>query len=791
MHYQKSVYFVNPLYYLIFMTTQTTTKDYTRTFAEVYVTELDYVKKRREKMQLTSESVERESERVDQDIKKQSEKHAAENPTSDKVPSHDVKIKTSAGLVGLAFSGGGIRSATFNLGVLQALDKKGVLRYCDYLSTVSGGGYIGSCLSSLLTNPKASTDSAAQKGYFPFRFLRDSESDDPHEVDYDLPDAPNTYDERKEMSHLRAAKNYLQLDRGLFSIETWRFIAMFLSGVLLINIIPLAIAISAVYTLFLVETHSIATFIPQLNDMGELIDYTFDKATTFHNFHALTFFLFHLAGAAFISMVVVRAFSVLLNFNSSFIHNLQAWLIATTIALLVFIGLIALTFYLFLDEYQKVDKQIFTVLNYTLLATLFVFILGRLKTANKGLQKISNTLLFIALAALIPLLFAQFMRLLWTTGFLESAVSDFISFSIFQTPVFQWLPMPVFTILFLVIIGLLINLNRISFHAFYRNSLSKSYLFKQENKQIKSNVGVKLSELHEHYNGPYHIVNATMNIMASRNRYLRGRGADYFIFSKYYCGAESTGYRSTTSYNYGSTELATAMAISGAAASPKMGRRTNRLFALYMILFNIRLNVWMPNPDPKYERYPVWPYYLLKEFFLGGQEHNSLLNLSDGGHHENLGIYPLLKRRCRLIIISDAASDPKFKMDDLANLQRKARIDLGINIELDMNPLRPNKKGNVEQYYVKGIIHYPNDKNGTLLYIKTAMTGKESEDLLAYRRQNPSFPDQTTADQFFNEAQFESYRKLGEIEGQTVCPAIKEEITKLFGSLDQKKSTTD
>ncbi len=772
------------------MTTQTTPKDYTRTFAEVYVTELDYVKKRREKMHLTSESVERESERVEQDIKKLSEKHATENPTSDKVPSHDVKIKTSAGLVGLAFSGGGIRSATFNLGILQALDKKGILRYCDYLSTVSGGGYIGSCLTSLLSNPKASTDSAAQKGYFPFRFLRDSESDDPDEVEYDLAEAPNTYDERKEMSHLRAAKNYLQLDRGLFSIETWRFIAMFLSGVLLINLIPLAIAISAAYTLFFVETHSIAAFIPQLNEMGELIN-KFDKATTLHNFYALTLFLFHIAGAAFLSMVVVRGFAVLLNLNSSFIHNLQAWLIATTITLIVFIGLIALTFYLFLDEYQKVDKQIFTVLNYTLLATLFVFILGRLKTANKGLQKISNTLLFLALAALLPILFAQFMRLLWTTGFLESALSDFISVSIFQTYKYLDIPMPIVTVLILVAIALLINLNRISFHAFYRNSLSRSYLFKQEEKQIKSNVSVKMSELHEHYNGPYHIINATLNIMGSKNRYLRGRGADYFIFSKYYCGSESTGYRSTTSYNQGSTELATAMAISGAAASPKMGRRTNRLFALYMILFNIRLNVWMPNPDPKYEMPPVWPYYLLKEFFLGGQEDNSLLNLSDGGHHENLGIYPLLKRRCRLIIISDAAADPKFKMDDLANLQRKARIDLGINIKLNMTPLRPNKKGNVEQYYVKGTIHYPNDKNGTLLYIKTAMTGNESEDLLAYRRQNPSFPDETTADQFFNEAQFESYRKLGEIEGQAVCPEIKEEITKLFGSLEENNSTTD
>src|SRR6188768_3003486 len=52
-------------------------------------------------------------------------------------------------LLGLSFSGGGIRSATFNLGVLQALAGRGVLRYVDYLSTVSGGGYIGSWLTAL------------------------------------------------------------------------------------------------------------------------------------------------------------------------------------------------------------------------------------------------------------------------------------------------------------------------------------------------------------------------------------------------------------------------------------------------------------------------------------------------------------------------------------------------------------------------------------------------------------------------------------------------------------------
>ena len=73
------------------------------------------------------------------------------------VPS-DCAPSTKLGLVGLALSGGGIRSATFHLGVIQALAKHGLLKTVDYLSTVSGGGYIGSCLSSLLNDQEVGPD---------------------------------------------------------------------------------------------------------------------------------------------------------------------------------------------------------------------------------------------------------------------------------------------------------------------------------------------------------------------------------------------------------------------------------------------------------------------------------------------------------------------------------------------------------------------------------------------------------------------------------------------------------
>ncbi len=323
----------------------------------------------------------------------------------------------------------------------------------------------------------------------------------------------------------------------------------------------------------------------------------------------------------------------------------------------------------------------------------------------------------------------------------------------------------------LVLLMFLTNLNYNSLHYFYRDRLSKTYLIKWGGEEIEQNQSLLLKKLHKHHNGPYHLINTTLNVPLSKNPSLSGRGADFFIFSKCYCGAESTGYRCTKHYNKGETELATAMAISGAAASPEMGTDTNPAMSFLMTLLNIRLNLWMPNPDPKQaQKIIFWPLYLFKEFSRRSTENDALLNLSDGGHHENLGIYALLKRRCRLIIVSDAGADEEYQMEDFANLQRKARIDLGININIDMSDLRPDKKNRcTKAYFVKGTIQYPDDKDGILFYIKTTMTGKEPEDLLAYRRKSPSFPDETTADQFFDEDQFESYRKLGELVGENVC----------------------
>ncbi|MEK6664451.1 MAG: hypothetical protein AABY73_11360 [Pseudomonadota bacterium] len=154
-------------------------------------------------------------------------------------------------------------------------------------------------------------------------------------------------------------------------------------------------------------------------------------------------------------------------------------------------------------------------------------------------------------------------------------------------------------------------------------------------------------------------------------------------------------------------------------------------------------------------------------------ENSRMVQLSDGGHFENLGLYELIRRRLKLIIVCDGAADAAFGFDDLANAMGKVRADFGTLIEIDCDDaelLTPMAEGasNLEKrmayakkgYLIANIIY--NDKaRGTLLYVTTSFFKELYADLYAYRKAHQEFPDQPTGDQFFDEKQFEAYRELG------------------------------
>ncbi len=253
-----------------------------------------------------------------------------------------------------------------------------------------------------------------------------------------------------------------------------------------------------------------------------------------------------------------------------------------------------------------------------------------------------------------------------------------------------------------------------------------------------------------------------------------------------YCGNFYEGYRKTEEYGRcdSGISLATAMAISGAAANPNMGYVSTPTLTFLMALLNARLGVWLPNTneiggehvDRAGPRHATT--HLFSEMFGLTTRYASYVNLSDGGHFDNLGLYEVVLRRCRFVIVSDAGCDPEYGFGDLGNAIAKIRIDFGIPIEFQRDvEIRPRGKQNKEPiaglYCAIAKIRYSvpdggkEDSDGTLVYLKPTLAPPPKApmtipyDVKAYANTALKFPHEPTADQWFSERQFESYRALG------------------------------
>ncbi len=333
-----------------------------------------------------------------------------------------------------------------------------------------------------------------------------------------------------------------------------------------------------------------------------------------------------------------------------------------------------------------------------------------------------------------------------------------------------------------------IDINLFSLHALYRNRLSRAFIG-------ASNAGdrrpypftgfdpcddVKFSDLCAQR--PIPIINTALNMTGGDDLAWQTRRAACFAFTPQWAGYETRSsqghllgqYRPTKFYADGLT-LGSLMAVSGAAASPNMGYHTSAAVAALLTVFNLRLGRWCGNPAHSTNS-NVWKEKSPKTAFqpfiaeLTGTANAEAewINLTDGGHFENLGVYELIRRRCRLIVAIDAGCDPSYQYEDLANMVRKCWTDLGVNIRFDnFKPMyRKADVRFIREHAAIGRIQY-NDgpkgeqREGLLLYLKSSMTGDEWPDIRHYADSNEAFPHETTADQFFDENQFEAYRHLG------------------------------
>lgn len=645
-------------------------------------------------------------------------------------------------LCGLAISGGGIRSATFALGVSQKFAAMGLFKHFDYISSVSGGAYLSSLIVSRL-NYKASLKQHAPFDYDPFNLTEHEERKSEYSEPAECSKPTNTSSGLNAVvSHLRDNGRYL-LKKPMQAIALWVF-GLCVNALLIVSV-SLILAAAA---------HLLNSLISDVPGMASVVGWL-DKP-------------FLILGILAAGALCVIGFIVLWIPDTSGIkkklESVSAWLFGGA----VFFG-VAYVLLIWGDaDISECISRNDCRFNWTGVLSKLPFIVGiAIPIVAGGYMLGSSRAPAKAALLLASALAILFLFYCLTIVALYPNVEQFPGYAaLIGIAIAFWLSQ--------------LDLNRASFGNYYSKGLLETYL-QTEAGQSEDSV-LAASKKTEPYQDatPYHLIGAAVNLPSSKHQRLNERNADLFLLSSGFCGSSTLGYRLTAEAPYAKINKSTAMLISGAAASPLSGRHTAFGMTPWFTLLNIRLGFWAGNPLSKASSKKPTPFLLWREFLGIADENSSHINLSDGGHIENLGVYELLKRRCRTIICIDGEADPKMEFDGLLRLIQLAKVDMDINIDIELDDLMPIENLFSFSHFALAKITYPTglsedhdeagaehadalpNNTGYLLYIKSSMTGNEAPHILDYQRKNSDFPHQPTSDQFFSEAQFESYRALGE-----------------------------
>ena len=661
---------------------------------------------------------------------------------------------------GLAFSGGGIRSACFNLGVAKGLYEKRLFKQIDYLSTVSGGGYIGSAISWFYQGRKKDDNRQGGRRSFPFGDAKPIESQalDNHWV--------------KKLTY---GANYLAPGGGIGMLA-------FLGAVIRSILANLVVWGLLLFGLFWGALRCGIQDRPEFFMSLLVFDMALGGAAILGLFLLLSVFVLSILSIvdARVQYSIRRAFSV------------WAGLILRAALVLGVLGSLPLVHERMAEEIGEAGGLI----------SFAIGIFGLFKRSSGEEERASIGLVLYCVLALYGLLLSCYAL---AVRFCEPAQVELFGREA------DW--QIVIGIIVPIVVGLVCNTNYVSIGRYYRDRLMELFLPGRRGEPVMdlsihpeaandANKARLSSFVRADYPtaSPYHIINCNQILVDSENPKYRSRGGDNFIFSPLYCGSNATTWKLTEKYMNDSTTLATAMAISGAAASPNagcggMGITRNGLVSLTMRLFNIRLGAWVNNPMSSDDKQDGWHWISRYNHFrvawralIGGlKERAGIIELSDGGHFSNLALYELARRKLPLVIVCDAGADPEFTFSDFKVCCDRIRSDFGHEIHLFP---RPQQRGKVDSPladmipseehgfpgatklaktgHLFGEIVYQKDpengaasERGFLIYLKTSLTPGLSRELLNYKSNNPCFPDVTTADQFFDEAQVTAYAELG------------------------------
>ncbi len=720
----------------------------------------------------------------------------------------------------VALSGGGIRSATFSLGALQALSRAGVLKRMDYISTVSGGGYLGGSLQWWWNGPNESKETFDASGTrFPYGIKDPQENATMALTSAEEPAKPSHQD--KILDYLRSHGNYLTPGRG---IGVWSGVGILTRAIVLNLILWLTMATALLWVVrkvgdpvgaFILGIFRADWFIGLLtslmkNDSQEM-PASFALLLGAAIIIALLFIVFSIIYSVSTyksrrkrSHIEERSYKVAFEELGKFWNKISSkygqrriYESVYQISHPFFYGLLAIGIIPLLHAYAVTKNPGLQGLIMTG-AGVASGLWGYFKSMSKSAPTIAKavalpvgSLLFLYGVSILAYQIALYALDPAKYGFGDYASIIYVAFG--------------GTFLLSLVMMFRVNINYISPHRFYRDRIMEAFMPAWSTVDINSSGWSPLADklrLSAAWPGqskqvttPFPLINTNVVLVNQkprsklegtgknvRHRRFRLRGGDNFVLTPFASGSLATGWRMSGKFMEDSVTLASAVAISGAAANPDAaylgnGHTRNRFVSTVMRLFNLRLGYWVVNPRyDKGKRRSVnhfRPGLLYAITSRGHKSKRPIVELTDGGHFDNLGVYELIRRRAKIVIVCDGEADKETSYSAFVSLARRVEEDFDVKFEFrenrgpellveDIPMLYPSGAKSSEWGFFVAKIHYKKTAEiGAVIYLKATMIGEVSLKTKGYKGAHPDFPDETTADQFFDEEQFEAYRELG------------------------------
>jgi hypothetical protein len=373
-------------------------------------------------------------------------------------------------------------------------------------------------------------------------------------------------------------------------------------------------------------------------------------------------------------------------------------------------------------------------------------------------------------------------------------------------------------------LGVLSDETTLSLHPFYRRRLAAAFAVRRvrrDGRTVARAYGTEeRTTLSSYGRLPAgtafpHVIFAA-STMVGEKRTAPGSHSVSYTFCSHWVGGPDLGYVGTRQLEalapprlQRDLTVQGAVALSGAAIAASIGGQRAAWYETLFVVSGLRLGAWMPNPRFMVEAYSpdrVWheprlPHarrlsYLLRELIGVHASSAPLVQVTDGGFYDNLGLVELFRRGCTRIYCVDASGDDPPAATTLAETLMLAYAELGVHTELEkdtwssftagggeaLSPKDPLAALNArlsQKGVITGTFEYPPGSpfagrgKGRLVVAKSSLWSNLPYELLAHAQSVEVFPKDSTGDQFFDDRQYAGYTALGRALGAEAFQAMK------------------